>query len=155
MNAAQTSHAAIRKEFPLGRGGLTLVINDDETKITLYRLARIVYAETRASSLRAVEALASMIGNLCVKSARPLSEIATDDRVFESLRKDSARQRDLFVDSARPEFQMCLRAVRRMMSGRLADSAIGATRFHRAEHLPEWAVACGSIAETDGLFFYA
>ena len=133
---------------------LFLIKNDDIAKITLYKIARIIFAETRASSLLAVESLASMIGNLREKSGRELSDIASDDSAFESLCKNSPRNRDLFIDSARSDFQMCLRVTRRMMMGKLKDRVMGATRFHRAENLPEWAIACGYIAEIDDLFFY-
>ncbi len=46
---------------------LTLIKNEnyDDTKITLIKLAKIIYAETRASSLMSVESLGAMIANLC------------------------------------------------------------------------------------------
>jgi len=133
---------------------LTLIKNDDEAKIVLYKLARIIHAETRASSLPAVEALASMIGNLRCKSIRQLEDIAADELIFESLDKNSVRHTDLLIDSADPKFQMCLRAVKRMTGGQLPDSVRGATKFHRAENSPDWANTCGYVAEIDGLLFY-
>ena len=42
---------------------LTLIKNPDETKGLAYKIARVVYAETQAASLRVVEALTSMIQN--------------------------------------------------------------------------------------------
>jgi hypothetical protein len=83
---------------------LTLIKNPDESKRILYRIARLVYAETNASSLAAVEALSSMIANACRASKRPLNEIAGDETLFESLGKDSPRRRDLMVDANRRDF---------------------------------------------------
>lgn len=54
---------------------LTLIKNPDESKIIVYKIARVVYAETNASSLAAVESLVSMISNLCVTSKRELADI--------------------------------------------------------------------------------
>ena len=133
---------------------LTLIKNDNDSKIVLYKLARIIYAETLASSLPAVEALASMIGNLCCKSMQQLSDIVADRSVFESLNKNSARHADLLIDSDNSKFQMCLRATKRMVNGQLPDNVHGATRFHRGEISPTWATARGYVAEIDGLFFY-
>ena len=140
---------------------LTVITNDDDAKIALYRMARIVYAETRAQSLRSVEALAAMTVNLCEKTGRTLQDVVKDESVFESLSKNSARHKDLLVDSSRADFQMCLRVVRRTLSGRRGadgrspDLVCGATCFHREENLPEWAAAKGYIAQVDGLLFYA
>jgi hypothetical protein len=133
---------------------LTLIKNPDESKIILYKLTRIIYAETGASSLSAVEALASMTANLCVAQRRDFVDIACDDNIFESLNTHSARHDALMVDAARKDFQMCLRVVQRMMNGTLPDRCSGATKFHRTEHLPNWAVARGSIMEIDNLLFY-
>lgn len=131
---------------------LTLVKNTDESKMMLYKIARIIYAETNASSLYAVEALASMISNLCVTTE--LADIADDKTIFESLNKNSMRHKNLLVDTYRDDFQMCLRVARKMMNGDLPDSCRGATKFHRIELLPDWAVARGYIAEIDDLLFY-
>ena len=133
---------------------LTLIKNNADAKDTLYKLARIIYAETRASSLPAVEALASMIGNIRTKSMRQLSDIAADESVFESLDKKSPRNEDLLINSDDPKFQMCLRVVKRMSIGQLQDNIRGAVRFHRDDCLPEWATGIGAIAEIDGLLFY-
>ena len=128
--------------------------NDDERKIVTQELARVVYAETLGSSLLAAEALCSMIANLCLKTARPLADIAADKSIFESLAEDSARHEALSEYSDRRGFQMCLRTVRRMMNGLLNDSVMGATKFHRAENLPAWAMNAGYIAEIGGMLFY-
>jgi hypothetical protein len=127
----------------------------EDAKAALRRIAKIIYAETRASSLPAVEALASMIGNLCVRSSRPLAEIAEDKSIFESLGKNSSRRNDFLIAEDDPKFQICLRTARRMSGGRLPDSVRGATRFHREEQAPEWSDSLGAIAEVDGLMFYA
>lgn len=134
---------------------LTLIKNDDEHKIAVYKIARIIYAETSASSLSAVEALACMIGNLCQKSLRQLSDIANDKNIFESLNENSSRHCELSVDGTSEKFQMCLRAAQKMSNGKLPDSVRGATRFHRVDLMPDWAVSIGSVAEIDGLSFYS
>ena len=133
---------------------LTLIKNDDQAKINIYRLARAIYAETHAGSLAAVEGLTSMVRNLCSKYERPVSDVAVDSDVFECLNRESARYKDMFVSSADPKFQMCLRTVKRMMTGYLPDSVHGAVRFHRIDQSPDWALHIGYIAEIDDLTFY-
>lgn len=133
---------------------LTLIKNPDESKITLYKTARVIYAETGASSLAAVEALASMISNISNSSARDIADIVSDDNIFQCLRKNSSNHKLLSIDSNNSKFQMCLRVVRRMLNGNLPDSCLGAVRFHRANMLPDWAVARGYITDIDGLLFY-
>ena len=129
---------------------LTLFVNDDDAEIATHRLARCVYAETLASSLAAVEALCVMIQN----TARTDADIGADETVFESLSPKSSRHKDLLVEYDAPGFQMCLRAVRKMRKGLLDDSIFGATKFHRADQMPDWATSIGSIAEVDDLIFY-
>ncbi|MDR1337919.1 MAG: hypothetical protein LBJ73_02730 [Rickettsiales bacterium] len=133
---------------------LTLIKNPDESRIIVYKIARVVYAETKASSLAAVEALASMIANLRTASNQDWADIIEDKNIFESLNADSTRHGDLRTDCASRGFQMCLRVVRMMMKGTLADKCCGAAKFHRSELLPYWAVSRGYIAEIDGLVFY-
>jgi hypothetical protein len=133
---------------------LTLIKNTDESKIVPYKLARVIYAETGGVSLSAVEALVSMIRNLCMQSKRELIDIAIDANIFECLDKNSARHECLLVDANSREFQMCLRVVSRMLNGDLPDRVSGATRFHRDEIMPDWATSCGYVAEIDGLIFY-
>ena len=129
---------------------LRMFVNQDDKSIACHKLARCVYAETRASSLAAVESLCAMIKN----SRRSIAEIAADSDIFESLKPDSIRHADHLVDYDDPGFQMCLRAVRRIGSDSILDNIFGATRFHRDDHLPEWATGIGSVAEVDGLSFY-
>jgi hypothetical protein len=133
---------------------LTLIKNPDESKIIIYKIARLVYAETLCSSLPVVEALVSMISNLCVTSKRELSDIIQDKTIFESLNNESLNHNRLMVDSNQNDFRICLRVVQRMLNGNLPDRCFGATRFHRNDVLPEWATSRGYIAEIDGLFFY-
>ena len=135
---------------------LTLIKNEnyDDAKTTILKLAHIIYAETRATSLPATEALASMISNLCKKSMQPLNNIAIDKSLFECLDTDSTRHTDLLIAETDPKFQMCLRVTKRMVNGYIDDSVLGATRFHREDCTPEWAITRGNIAEVDGLLFY-
>lgn len=150
MNIAPLSHTPIEKSKP----ELVLIKNDNLAKITIYKLARVIYAETRGISLRSVEALASTISNLHFKTGRALSDIATDVDIFESLNRESPRHQDLFIDSATRKFQMCLRTVKRMIGEQLKDPVMGATRFHRIENVPVWSIATGYVAEIDELLFY-
>ena len=133
---------------------LTLIRNTDSEMSTAYRIARVVYAETLAASLRVVEALTSMIYNVAKFTGHDFMEIIGDCRMFESLNANSARHKYLYADSQTRDFQMCVRVAKRMLKGNLADACCGAVRFHRAEYLPDWAVARGYIADIDGLLFY-
>ena len=133
---------------------LQLIHNNDTASITAYKVARAIYAETHGENLPAVEALCSMVANLCFTTKRQLSDIVDDPKIFESANAESSRYKDRMTDSALPRFQICLRTVRRMMNGQIPDMVRGAKRFHRATELPEWAVSAGYIAEVGDLFFY-
>ncbi len=125
-----------------------------DEKTILVQLGKIIYAETRTSSLPAVEAMASMIGNIYQQSMQPFSCIAADESLFECLQKESSRHSDLLISEDDPKFQMCLRVLKRMINGKLPDSVRSAVRFHREDILPDWATDKGSIADIDGLLFY-
>lgn len=133
---------------------LRLIKNPDESKKIVYDIARIVYAETYAASLQVVEALVSMIKNICTTSGQDFASIISDSDMFESLKENSCRHNLLKVDVQNRGFQMCLRVVKRMLNDDLPDSCYGATKFHRANEMPSWAVARGYIADIDGLLFY-
>lgn len=135
---------------------MTLIKNEnyDDDKTTLMKLAKIIYAETRASSLQSVESLASMIANLCKNSLRPLKSITDDKSVFECLNNNSSHHSDLLIAENDPKFQMCLRVTKRMANGYLSDLVLGATSFHREDCAPEWATTRGNVVEIDGLLFY-
>jgi hypothetical protein len=126
-----------------------LIKNTDESKIVAHKIARLVRAETNASSLAAVEALTSMIANRRDATRQQPAQIIQDTEIFHAQSDDMPTN-----ESGERGFQMCLRAARRMLNGDLPDSCCGATRFHRSDTLPEWAVARGYIAEIDGLMFY-
>jgi len=133
---------------------LTLIENFDDTKIVLYKLARIVYAETMASSLRTVEAMASMIYNVHTKCNKSFDDIAKDENLFESLNEKSERHNLLNINANDRKFQMCLRVLQKMMRGNLPDYVFGATRFHHDCVMPGWAISRGYIAEIDDILFY-
>lgn len=133
---------------------LTLIKNPDESKIVLYKIARIIYAETGMSSLGTVEALASMIANICTKEKRDFENIAKDKNIFDSLNKNSVRHKDLQINADDKNFKICLRATQKMLNGLLPDSANGAVRFHHTDCMPDWAVSKGYITEIDNLLFY-
>lgn len=133
---------------------LTVIHNPDESKIILYKIARLIYAETGGASLRVVESLASMIANLVAATGRNMSDIADDANIFESLNENSAQHHLLSVDAKNRGFEMCVRVVQKMLNGNLADCCYGATKFHRVEMMPKWAIARGYIAEVDNLLFY-
>jgi len=134
---------------------LNLITAHSETMSLAYDIARVVYAETNARSLRVVEALTSMISNRAKKNNISIRDVISDSVMFESLNDGSVRHPDLNVDSNRHDFQMCLRVAIRMLHGNLPDMCRGATMFHRTELLPSWAIARGYIADIDGILFYA
>jgi len=134
---------------------LEIINNPDESQIVLYKAARVIYAETYPSSLPAVEAVASMIRNIMIKTERDLSDVISDETIFDSLNENSPRHKYIDVDIKNNRaFQMCLRVVERMVHGGLTDTCFGATRFHRADEMPDWATSRGYIADVDGLLFY-
>lgn len=124
---------------------LTLITNPDATQGPAYKIARAVYAETRAVSLPAVEALTSMISNAARAENCDCADIVSNTDLFRAPQNDTPDTRG---------FEMCLRVVRRMQNGNLPDSVYGATRFHHADCMPDWATARGYIADVDGLLFY-
>lgn len=131
---------------------LELIKNTDENKRITYKIARVVYSETRAISLPAVEAITSMIKNISCRSGRAFEDIANDADIFPALR-NKEKVADIDINSR--GFQMCLRVVNRMIKGGLIDACNGATRFHHAEEMPTWAQSIGYVADIDGLLFYA
>ena len=133
---------------------LELIHNPDETQIVIYKIARVLYAETYAPTLPAVEALASMIKNIMTQQNRCAIDVVSDETIFNSLCTESARHKYLSVDANNRAFQMCLRVARRMMFGDWVDTCFGAVCFHHADEMPDWATARGYIADIDGLLFY-
>ena len=133
---------------------LQLIKNHDEKKAIVYKISRIIYAETKANSLLVVEALASMICNLHIATMQRYEDIINDKELFESLSKNSNRHALLSIDSNNRAFQMCVRVVQRMLNDDLEDKCCGAIRFHRSEKLPDWSLDKGYIADIDGLLFY-
>ena len=133
---------------------LRLIKNPDASRKLSYQIARVVYAETSASSLSAVEALVSMIDNASRATGKNVAQIISDTDMFESLRETSARHDMLSVPPTCRGFQMCLRVVGRMLMGGLPDMCRGATNFHRASVSPDWARARGYILDVDELLFY-
>ena len=133
---------------------LTIIEANDETMTLAYAVARIVYAETLATSLRVVEALTSMIANASRAREESVAKIISDASLFESINAESSQHKYIDVDTARKDFQMCLRVALRMLHGNLPDMCHGATHFHRSELLPGWAMARGYIADIDGILFY-
>lgn len=133
---------------------LTLIKNSDELKYAQYKIARVVFAQTHAVSLRLVEAMTSLIANNAKSSGRKFESVASDEKLFDVLNDSSPDKNLLFVDESNRGFQMCLRAAWRMLHGTLSDSCYGATRFHRADVIPSWATSLGYIADIDGFLFY-
>ena len=126
----------------------------DETTTLAYAVARIVYSETLAKSLRVVEALTSMIFNAANHDIKNIKRVISNSQMFESLKNESTRHEFLSVDASRHDFQMCLRVAKTMLHGNLPDMCCRATMFHRVEFLPSWAVARGYICDIDGILFY-
>lgn len=132
-----------------------LIEMQNESMALAYAIARVVYAETLAKSLRVVEALTSMISNFSRHNNCDIKNVISDKKLFESLNKESKHHEFLSVDASRRDFQMCVRVAQTMLHGHLPDMCNNATKFHRDEILPEWATARGYIADIDGILFYA
>ena len=135
---------------------MELIKNPDESKIAIYKAARVIYAETFPSiTLPAVEALASMIGNIITQPNRDLIDVVSDKNIFDASDDDSPRHKYIKTDAKNNRaLEMCVRVVERMMRGGLVDVCFGATRFHHADEMPDWATSRGYIADVDGLLFY-
>ena len=118
------------------------------------QVAHVVCAETLATSLRVVEALTSMIFNRAQKTNQSVADVISDANVFESLNKNSERNKYLVINESSKEFQMCLRVATRMLRGNLGDMCWHATNFHHESCSPDWAIARGYIMCVDGLLFY-
>jgi hypothetical protein len=132
-----------------------LIEMQNESMALAYAVARVVYAETLAKSLRVVEALTSMISNVAMRDNRNVKDVINDKTIFESLNNESNRHEFLSVDASRHDFQMCVRVAQTMLHGHLPDMCNHATKFHRDEILPKWAFARGYVADIDGILFYA
>ena len=133
---------------------LTLIKNNDDTQIVSYKLARIVFAETGGVSLQIAEAMASMMNNIHLKHNKSFESISTDSDLFECLNPKSSRHQNLNISANDRKFQMCLRVVQTMMRGNLRDTVFGATKFHHANVIPDWAMSRGYISECEDILFY-
>lgn len=131
-----------------------LVENPNDIHAVIYKVARVVYAQTHASSLRLVEAMTSMVANAAIKTERTVADIVSDAAIFDALNSSSPRHAYMSVDVNNAGFKMCLRTALRMVNGILPDMCNGATRFHNADVLPDWAISIGYIAEIDDVLFY-
>lgn len=119
-----------------------------------YKIARAVYAETNAKSLRVVEALTSMIKNNAVSTGNNIEDIISNNNLFIAQNNQSINANTVDNENSNRGFQMCLRVAQRMLNGGLPDCCYGATCFHHADVIPQWATARGYIADIDGLLFY-
>ena len=135
---------------------LEIIKNPDESQIAVYKAARVIYAETFPNSLPSAEALASMIKNIMMQTKRDLIDIVSDKNIFDSLNLNSPRHKYLDADIKNNRaLKMCVRVVERMIHGGLPDTCFGATRFHHADEMPDWATSIGYVADIDSLLFYA
>lgn len=133
---------------------LTLIKNTDKSKSVSYKIARIVFAETGAKSLRVVEAMTSMIKNHAIKFNRDFTDIISDANLFTALNVNSPNHNLINVAADDNRFQMCLRVAGRMLNNSLPDCCYGATCCHHDEYIPQWATSRGYIADIDGFLFY-
>ena len=133
---------------------LVLIKNPDDSQKVSYKLARIVFAETGGASLATVEAMASMIYNIHTKYDKSFEDIANDKNIFDVLNENSPRYELLNTLADDRKFQMCLRVVKTMMRGNLRDSVFGATKYHHADVIPDWAMARGYITECEDIIYY-
>lgn len=130
---------------------LRLIKNTDMQSTLSYQIARIVYEQTGAKSLHVVEALTSMIKNLSDKTDKNITDIISDKSLFDDANRLSYANDAVICSRA---FQMCVRVANRMLCGGLPDCCHGATKFHHANYIPDWAIARGYIDDVDGLLFY-
>jgi hypothetical protein len=142
------------KSIQWGEMHFVLIKNPDASMKLAYSTARVIYAQTGATSLPLVEAVASTIANASVKNNRSISDIISDSCFFEVLNHESENHNRLYQEPASRGFQMCLRVATRMLHGTLPDCVFGATRFHHANTLPDWAMSRGYIADIDNFLFY-
>ncbi|MBQ8294123.1 MAG: hypothetical protein IJX89_01930 [Alphaproteobacteria bacterium] len=133
---------------------LTQISNPDPSQSLAYRVARLVYAETGASSLHVAEALTSMIANRARGTGVEIESLIVNSELFTALNPDSVFHSRLSVKPSNRGFQMCLRVARRMLMGTLPDCCFGATKFHHTDSIPDWATALGYIDDVDGILFY-
>ena len=133
---------------------LTVISNPDESKRPQYTIARVLYAETGATSLRAVECLASMIANISRLSGVAPEMVVMDSNLFDVHNAASPNHQLLSVAARGRGFDMCLRVAVRLLHGTLSDQCCGATKFHHADTMPDWAVSRGYILAVDDLLFY-
>ena len=134
---------------------MELIKNPNESQIEIYKAARVIYAETYPTTLPSVEALTSMVCNIMKQTNQSLLDVISNCDIFGSLNKTSNRHQYINADIQNNRaLQMCVRVVERMMHGGLGDVCFGATRFHHADEMPDWATSRGYIADVDGLLFY-
>lgn len=134
---------------------LSVICNPDEKSKEKYEIARTIYAETGAVSLRVVEAFASMIANAARVNGISAVDVIRDTERFQSRNASSVLHERWNVPANSSAFQMCLRVTNLMLKGALPDSCCGATRFHHDKELPDWAMSRGYVADIDGILFYA
>ena len=137
---------------------MTLIKNPDSNLSSnmamAYKIARVVYAQTGATSLHLVCAFTSMIKNISDASGVSISNLLCDKNIFPVLDKSDSNHARLQVPANSRAFQMCVRTAQRMLNGLLPDSCYGATKFHFADTIPLWATCRGYIADIDGVLFY-
>lgn len=126
---------------------LELITNGAQMTRDAYKIARTVYAETSGKSLPLVEAFTSMIANIARARGIAPASVVADTGLF-------THDANTEIDTTGRAFQMCLRTAQRMLRGNLMDASHGATRFHAANQMPDWAVSRGYIADVDGVLFY-
>lgn len=131
-------------------------------------LARTLWAVARDQPVRVIEAVAAMVINQ-VPQARCDAEggrrAGWGDAVIAVCRetdllasRDGADHPDPAnrpaIRTGDPVFSTCLRIARRAAAGVLADPTGGATRFHRNDSAPSWAIGHAPCVEIGTLVFY-
>ncbi|MDW3205726.1 MAG: cell wall hydrolase [Alphaproteobacteria bacterium] len=112
-------------------------------------LARTIWGEARADSVRGKEAVAAVVMNR-VKRARSqfgfdwwggtVVEACLGPDQFDCWRRSPEARRDLMnVRPDDPVFAVCRRIACRAVRGALVDPTSGAVRYHRAHEMPWWA----------------
>ena len=121
-------------------------------------MAKTVYGEARGEGLPGMEAVAAVIINRAKNPGwwgRTISEICLKPMQFSCWNPNDPNREKLNGDlSADPIFQVCLRIVRRALSGVLPDPTKGSTHYHALNLNPKWATALVPNVQIGHHLFY-
>jgi N-acetylmuramoyl-L-alanine amidase len=126
--------------------------------------ALTLWTEAGTRSVRAIEALASVVMNRVRRAeageserwGRGVSGVCRAPFQYSCWNPRHPRHLLLLAPPlGDPGLAMCRRIAARALAGLLADPTRGATHHHAEEELPAWAVARTPCAELGGFLFYS